>query len=286
MNQLDRGKGSDRIGVGDSAAIADGMRHESRWKIERYDADCYERQVRPVMSRASEALILAQYHYNRGDYIAWDYYMRLAEQWQAEAESHAYDVSLIPGNLLLNEGINEAWKLIVGAAATAYNNANARLVVGDSNSAEAATQTDLQAIRARTAWAASTAYALNSIVRKTAAPTDADVLYFEATVAGTSAATEPTWPTADGGTVVDGTVTWTARQRKFFKAMEAGYPTTGTQKATWRSVYAGTEANFAWNEFSVDNGAAAALNLNRKVSAQGTKISGQTWTLTLDITLS
>ena len=50
------------------------------------------------------------------------------------------------GNSLLNEGINNMWSLICGdAGADAYNNANARLGVGDSDTAEAATQTDLQA---------------------------------------------------------------------------------------------------------------------------------------------
>lgn len=73
----------------------------------------------------------------------------------------------------------------------------------------------------------------------------------------------------------------------FWKGMMTGYPTYGTnQKATWKSEFLGTEANFAWNEFSVRNGATANKNLNRKVSAQGTKVSGQVWELTLEITLS
>lgn len=50
------------------------------------------------------------------------------------------------GNLLLNEGIQELWDLAIAAGGTtAYNNANADIGVGDSVTAEAATQTDLQA---------------------------------------------------------------------------------------------------------------------------------------------
>lgn len=74
---------------------------------------------------------------------------------------------------------------------------------------------------------------------------------------------------------------------KLYKAMEAGYPTFGSsQKAVWRSVFNGTEANWAWNEFTVANGDSdSAVNLNRKVSVQGTKTAGQIWTLQLEITL-
>lgn len=55
-------------------------------------------------------------------------------------------VEEVPGNLLLNEGIQEIWDLVIAAGGTtAYNNANADIGVGDSSTAEAATQTDLSA---------------------------------------------------------------------------------------------------------------------------------------------
>jgi hypothetical protein len=55
------------------------------------------------------------------------------------------------------------------------------------------------------AWAATTAYVLADRRR----PTTVNNLYYEVTTAGTSAATEPTWPTTIGTTVADGTVVWT-----------------------------------------------------------------------------
>lgn len=51
----------------------------------------------------------------------------------------------VPGNLLVNEGIQRLLDLLIAAGGTAYNNANAYLGVGDSSAAEAATQTELQA---------------------------------------------------------------------------------------------------------------------------------------------
>ena len=75
---------------------------------------------------------------------------------------------------------------------------------------------------------------------------------------------------------------------KLYKAMDVSFPTYGTsQKATWRATFSGAEANFAWQEFTVANGGTGAeKNLNRLVSDQGTKTSGQVWQLTLEITLS
>ncbi len=57
-------------------------------------------------------------------------------------------------------------------------------------------------------WAASTAYTLGQIRSPLAT---GNGFFYEVTTAGTSAATEPTWPTVVGNTVADGTVTWTCR---------------------------------------------------------------------------
>jgi len=128
----------------------------------------------------------------------------------------------IKGNCLLNEGINELWTILCSSGGTKFDNANAYLGVGNSDTAEDATQTGLQ---------------------------------------GAS---------------------------KLYKGMESGYPTYGSdQKATWKASFGSGEANFAWKEFTVANGNSdTAKNLCRKVSDQGTKVSGQVWELTLSITLS
>lgn len=142
----------------------------------------------------------------------------------------------IPGNLLLNEGIQRMLDMTMIATVTSnqtasnpWSNANAYTGVGDSNAAEAATQTDL------------------------------------------SAATN-----------------------HFYKAMNATYPSRSNQTISFQSDFTGTEANYAWQEWSVAAGATGAsgagfttgtTNLNRKVASLGTKASG-TWTLTCQITFS
>jgi len=73
---------------------------------------------------------------------------------------------------------------------------------------------------------------------------------------------------------------------QLYVGMDTGYPTRTAQTVDWRGTFDGTQANWAWQEFSVDNGSVALINLNRLVSDQGTKVSGQTWVLTISITLS
>ena len=76
----------------------------------------------------------------------------------------------------------------------------------------------------QTAWVTANAYSVGDFAIATGAPTwpvdlrDKDHYVFEATAisgTGTSGGTEPTWPTTDGGTVIDNAgpnqITWTAR---------------------------------------------------------------------------
>ena len=58
------------------------------------------------------------------------------------------------------------------------------------------------------AWAADTAFSLGDIRRASA--TQNSGLVFKCTTAGTSASSEPTWPTDIGSTVTDNTAVWTA----------------------------------------------------------------------------
>jgi hypothetical protein len=63
-----------------------------------------------------------------------------------------YDTLVIPSNLLMYGGASVQWQTLIGngtttagQALTFFNNANAAIGVGDSNTAEAATQNDLVA---------------------------------------------------------------------------------------------------------------------------------------------
>jgi hypothetical protein len=133
-----------------------------------------------------------------------------------------YNVSRFKGNLLLNEGIAVMHNLMFSTGGTKWDNTNARIGVGDDNTAADPTDTGLQA-------------AVN----------------------------------------------------KLWKAMEATYPTYAAQVTTFRSVFGSSEANYAWEEFTVVNAADdTGDNLNRKVEAEGTKTAGQTWTVDLAITWS
>lgn len=143
----------------------------------------------------------------------------------------------IEGNLLLNEGIQRLIDLAIAAvsnqtAANAWTNTTSYIGVGDTTTAEAATQTEL---------------------------------------AATAAATN-----------------------RFYKVMNATFPSRTNQTVTFQADFTSAEGNFVWNEWTVSSGATTAsttgflvgtINLNRKVAALGTKSTG-TWTLSAAITFS
>jgi len=148
----------------------------------------------------------------------------------------AEECAEIQGNMLLNEGIQRLMDMTMIATVTSnqvagnpWSNANTFLGVGDSNTAEAATQTELQ-----------------------------------------------------------------AATNRFYKAMNATYPSRSNQTSSFQSDFTTAEANYVWAEWTISAGATTAsgagfttgtINLNRKVAALGTKSTG-TWTLTSQVTFS
>lgn len=106
-----------------------------------------------------------------------------------------------------------------------------------------------------TAWAASTAYALGDVRR----PTAANGHVYVCTVAGTSGAAAPAWPTASGGTVVDGGVTWTEAGANLLR-LDAADTTwaASTITARYAVIYEDTgtdttSALFGYLDFGVDS---------------------------------
>lgn len=122
---------------------------------------------------------------------------------------------------LVDAGRNHLVQAGIGAAVTAFNNANAYIGVGDSATAHSAAQTDLQ-----------------------------------------------------------------AGANKLRKAMDATYPSGGANVITFRSTFATTDANWAWQEWGIFNAASGGTMLSRKVESLGTKTSSQTWQFTTTLTFT
>lgn len=195
----DKGTGHDSVAKQAIVGLMDKGREIAHWKIERW---------------ASEADKLAGKIYSKEECLK---LFGIGEQ--VSEINH----ELLPGmgNILVNAGINQMWTILCSSGGTKFDSTNAYLGVGDSNTAAAAGQTDLQ-----------------------------------------------------------------AATNKLRVGMNGSYPTYGTsQQAVWQSDFTSGQANYAWEEFAVFNASSAGTMLNRKVSAQGTKTTGQTWRLTLTITL-
>lgn len=88
------------------------------------------------------------------DRIRWDFRWKIEKRlgdWDLPGHGlvpwspKPYEVLEFPGNLLTTNGANALLTAVTGGSITAFNNANSRLGVGDSTTAAAAGQTDLQA---------------------------------------------------------------------------------------------------------------------------------------------
>lgn len=102
---------------------------------------------------------------------------------------------------------------------------------------------------------------------------------------GTSSTAATAADTALGGDTGSGSTT------SYYQLVSAA-PTITTSTAPATLVFTASfgtgVANFAWNEFGIDNGAASGVTtvstgnvfINHGISAQGTKASGQTWNIT------
>lgn len=77
-----------------------------------------------------------------------------------------------------------------------------------------------------------------------------------------------------------------AATNKLRKAMDATYPSGGSNVLTFRSTFGTSDANFAWQEWGVFNASSSGTMLNRKVESLGTKTSSQTWQFTVVLTVT
>jgi hypothetical protein len=77
-----------------------------------------------------------------------------------------------------------------------------------------------------------------------------------------------------------------AATNKLRKAMDATYPSGGSNVITFRATFATGDANFAWNEWGIFNASSAGTMLQRKVESLGTKTSAQTWQFTTTLTFA
>jgi hypothetical protein len=243
----DRGLGQDHVGVGVSAPLEEHGRWVGIYRIERFDAPI-EWYAQRV---ADEQFTLADAELVRRA-ERWDQIpaaVQLATQERFRKQVHVYAESEFHNNLLPS-GVNAMLTVICSTTAPTTN----------SGASPAGATAGFTLAQARLAI-------------------------------------------GDSSTAFANTQTWlVAATNKYSQTQDASFPAVSTvsnvAQVQFKATVTGTNANFAWNEFCADNaggsnsttGASATLSggsvLNRAVSAQGTKTSGQTWALTLTIQIS
>jgi hypothetical protein len=124
-------------------------------------------------------------------------------------------------------------------------------------------------------WVASTAYTLGLDVQ----PTTSNTYAYRVTTAGTSSATQPTWPTTVGNTVTDGSVVWTCVAKK--------HPTTEIKLAITSGGLSTATAGAALSlGANISSGSANAIPVYFRVTNTVTTASNTTGTPELALYLT
>lgn len=122
MSAVDAGRAGDRLSIGVLAPVVDSGVGFTRWMVERWDADQVDWVTRRSGLAAPQA---ADFH-------------RLGVD--------SYETTEVVGNLITNAGWTRLMNLLTNQGATqALDATHARIGVGNSNTAEAYTDTDLGA---------------------------------------------------------------------------------------------------------------------------------------------
>lgn len=77
-----------------------------------------------------------------------------------------------------------------------------------------------------------------------------------------------------------------ASTNKNRQGMNSGYPSLATNVITFQATWGTGDGNFAWEEWGIFNAASGGTMLLREVESFGTKSSGDTWQLEIDITVA
>lgn len=228
-----------------------------------------------------------------------------AEQIAQGLAPEPYETVVQHGNMLVFGGASCLIQCLMGNGTTTagqnltyFSNAQAALGVGDSTTAEAATQTDLQAATNKLRVAMDASYPLHtdgSASKTITAATNASPISVTSTAHGYSTGDAINITGVVGNTAANGTWfitvvdanTYTLNNSTGNGAYTSGGISTKNNVVVYRSTFSNAQANYAWQEIGLFNSASAGVGrmLNRKVTSLGTKTTG-TWTLSLLITLS
>ena len=159
---VDVARGEDGASVGVTNALGDSGLFRTTWTCEKWDEEqvnyarkCLRRLGREVIQDGVQATRSGEKTWDNAQQTMVDkiimvprlikIHVGVTSDWLRSLKL-VPEIEVVPGNMLMNEGIQELWDLAIAAGGTtAYNNANADIGVGDSATAEVATQTDLQA---------------------------------------------------------------------------------------------------------------------------------------------